>query len=150
MSLEFQGVAHKPLTYSVSFSDNLRGPGLSGRLLTLRRNNSERQGEEENSARGRTRTGTELPPRDFKSLVSTNSTTRAWILRKNGGWSGSKNASQYYGEGATHVKSFGQSVQKSLQVTGQPPDKGFRNLKHKRLITFCNIEYCFYFARHIT
>ena len=28
-------------------------------------------------ARGRTRTGTELPPRDFKSLVSTNSTTRA-------------------------------------------------------------------------
>lgn len=29
------------------------------------------------SARGRNRTGTELPPRDFKSLVSTNSTTRA-------------------------------------------------------------------------
>ena len=30
-----------------------------------------------NGARGRTRTGMELPPRDFKSLVSTNFTTRA-------------------------------------------------------------------------
>ena len=28
-------------------------------------------------ARGRTRTGTELPPRDFKSLASTNFATRA-------------------------------------------------------------------------
>ena len=33
-------------------------------------------------ARGRTRTGTEFPPRDFKSLVSTNSTTRAWIWKE--------------------------------------------------------------------
>ena len=30
-----------------------------------------------NGARGRTRTGTKFPSRDFKSLVSTNSTTRA-------------------------------------------------------------------------
>ena len=30
-----------------------------------------------NGARGRTRTGTELPPRDFKSLASTNFATRA-------------------------------------------------------------------------
>ena len=30
-------------------------------------------------ARGRTRTGTKFPSRDFKSLVSTNSTTRAMI-----------------------------------------------------------------------
>ena len=37
-------------------------------------------------ARGRTRTGTELPPRDFKSLVSTNSTTRARSWSENGGW----------------------------------------------------------------
>ena len=34
-------------------------------------------------ARDRNRTGTLLPARDFKSLVSTNFTTRA----KNGGWS---------------------------------------------------------------
>ena len=30
-----------------------------------------------NGARGRTRTGTEFPPRDFKSLASTNFATRA-------------------------------------------------------------------------
>ena len=30
-----------------------------------------------NGARGRTRTGTVLPPRDFKSLASTNFATRA-------------------------------------------------------------------------
>ena len=33
-----------------------------------------------NGARGRTRTGTKFPSRDFKSLVSTNSTTRALTL----------------------------------------------------------------------
>ena len=36
-----------------------------------------------NGARGRTRTGTVLPPRDFKSLASTNFATRAGVVLYN-------------------------------------------------------------------
>jgi hypothetical protein len=38
-------------------------------------------GESSENARGRTRTGTGFPPRDFKSLASTNFATRATARR---------------------------------------------------------------------
>ena len=75
-------------------------------------------GQPEN-AQGRTRTGTELPPRDFKSLVSTNSTTRARLWSKRTSDSFRVSVIGGWGRNRTGVDGFAGRC-----ITTLPPSQG--------------------------